>query len=136
VNRHVVTQVVAVFRRLYGARFPIRRMVPVASYRGSDDRSMAADNTSGFNCRVVSGSTSWSMHAYGEAIDVNTVENPYVDRGVVKPPGAGRYLDRSRVRPGMALAGGTLVRSFAAAGWSWGGVWSSPDYQHFSVNGR
>jgi hypothetical protein len=139
VNRRVSRDVVTVFRRLYAARFPIRRMVPVSQYRGSDDASMAADNTSAFNCRRIPGSPtrSWSMHAYGEAIDVNPVENPYVVGRRVLPPAGRRFLDRTRRRPGMAVEGGVLVRAFAAVGWEWGGHWtSSLDYQHFSTNGR
>jgi hypothetical protein len=138
VNRRVAVDVVSVFRRLYAARFPIRRMVPVSAYRGDDDASMAADNTSAFNCRAAVGSTtgSWSMHAYGLAVDVNPVENPYVLGGRARPPAGRRYVDRSRVRPGMAVAGGVLVRAFESVGWRWGGRWGSPDYQHFSTNGR
>jgi hypothetical protein len=136
VNRRVTRDVVAVFRRLYSARFRIRRMVPVSRYRGSDDASMAADNTSGFNCRFVSGTSRWSMHAYGLAIDVNPVENPYVSSGRISPPAGNGYLDRSRPRPGMAVDGGVLVRAFAAVGWQWGGHWrGSLDYQHFSTTG-
>jgi D-alanyl-D-alanine carboxypeptidase len=137
VHRRVARDVVTVFRTLYTARFPIRRMVPVSAYGGSDDASMAADNTSGFNCRFVSGTTRWSMHAYGLAIDVNPVENPYVSGARVRPPAGGRYLDRALRRPGMAVEGGVLVRAFDAVGWKWGGGWSgSSDYQHFSTNGR
>jgi hypothetical protein len=137
VNRGVAHDVVTVFRRLYAARFPIRRMVPVSRYRGSDDASMAADNTSGFNCRFVAGTSRWSMHAYGLAIDVNPVENPYVSGGRVSPPAGTRYLDRSRRASGLALAGGVLVQAFAAVGWKWGGHWrGSVDYQHFSTTGR
>jgi hypothetical protein len=139
VNKQVVPQVVAVFRTLYRARFPIRRMRPIDVYRGSDDRSAAADNTSAFNCRraVAPGATSWSMHAYGEAIDVNDVENPYLEGSRVIPPAGRAYLDRTNVREGMATEGGVLVRAFAAVGWGWGGRWrGSPDYQHFSVSGR
>jgi hypothetical protein len=138
VHRHVAHDVVAVFRRLHAARFPIRRMAPVSTYRGSDDASMAADNTSGFNCRraVGSASSGWSQHAYGTAIDVNPVENPYVLRGRALPPAGRRYIDRSRVRPGMAVEGGVLVRAFESVGWKWGGRWASPDYQHFSTTGR
>jgi D-alanyl-D-alanine carboxypeptidase len=136
VNRRVTRDVVTVFRRLYGARFPIRRMVPVSAYRGSDDASMAADNTSSFNCRFVSGTSRWSMHAYGLAIDVNPVENPYVSGSRVRPPAGTRYLDRARRRPGMAVGSGVLVEAFAAAGWEWGGHWAgTPDYQHFSTTG-
>jgi hypothetical protein len=139
VNESVAPTVGAVFRRLFDGQFPIRRMVPVAAYGGDDDASMAADNTSAFNCRaaVSSGPQHWSMHAYGKAIDVNPVENPYIFNGEVLPPNGAPYADRSRSSPGMAKPGGTLVRAFAAYGWGWGGTWSSSkDYQHFSTNGQ
>jgi hypothetical protein len=138
VNRRVADDVIAVFRRLYVARFPIRRMQPVSAYRGSDDASMAADNTSAFNCRRAVGSAtgSWSQHAYGLAVDVNPVENPYLLGRDVLPPSGRRFLDRSRRRPGMAVKGGVLVAAFEARGWSWGGRWRNPDYQHFSTSGR
>jgi hypothetical protein len=139
VNAAVTDDVARVFRRLYDARFPIRSILPIDVFHGSDSRSTAADNTSSFNCRfaVAPGAKHWSMHAYGEAVDVDTVENPYIENGVVLPANAKTYADRSNVRRGMAVAGGVLVRAFAAVGWSWGGRWSpSPDYQHFSTNGR
>ena len=139
VHRRATADVTRAFRRLYAAGFPIRRMRPVSAYRGSDDASMAADNTSAFNCRRAVGSAtgSWSMHAYGLAVDVNPRENPYVLGGRVLPPAGRSYLDRTRPRPGMAVAGGALVEAFASLGWSWGGTWSgSPDYQHFSTSGR
>jgi hypothetical protein len=138
VHRDVARPVVGVFARLYRDRFPVRRLEPVDAFGGSDARSMAADNTSGFNCRraVAAGPPRWSAHAYGKAIDVNPVENPYLDRGRVRPARGAPFVDRTRPRPGMAVAGGALVRAFASAGWSWGGRWSgSPDYQHFSANG-
>jgi hypothetical protein len=137
VKGRVTGDVVTVFRRLYAARFPIRRMVPISAYRGSDDASMAADNTSAFNCRRAVGSATggWSMHAYGEAIDVNPVENPYVLGRRVLPPAGHRFLDRARRLRGMAVEGGVLVKAFASVGWKWGGRWGAPDYQHFSTNG-
>ena len=138
VNRSVANDVQVVFRRLYTARFPIRRIQPVARFGGSDDRSMAADNTSAFNCRyaVAPGPKRWSLHAYGEAIDVNTVENPYLEGGRVLPPAGRFFTDRGRYRRGMAVAGGVLVRAFASVGWLWGGRWTaSPDWQHFSRTG-
>ena len=134
----VTGEVTTVFRTLYRARFPIRRMLPIAHYGGSDDRSAAADNTSAFNCRraVASGPPRWSAHAYGTAIDVNDVENPYLEGSRVIPPAGAAYRDRSRVRPGMAVRGGILVRAFASTGWLWGGRWTgTPDYQHFSKTG-
>ena len=116
VNEAVTGAVIAAFRRLYGERFPIRRMVPIDAYHGSDDRSMAADNTSAFNCRyaVAPGPKQWSVHAYGEAIDVNPVENPYLEGGACCRQRASRILDRSHVRPGMAVHGGALVRGVRA----------------------
>ena len=134
VAKAVAPDLVSVFRTLWRAKFPIRRLQPVSEYRGSDEASMAADNTSVFNCRFVGGTSRWSMHAYGEAIDVNPVENPYVRGASVSPPAGRAYLDRSSARPGMAVRGGTLVRAFAAAGWKWGA--SFGDYQHFSTTGR
>jgi D-alanyl-D-alanine carboxypeptidase len=134
----VAPDVVTVFRRLYEARFPIRRLRPIAAYSGDDNRSMAADNTSAFNYRyaVATGPRRWSSHAYGTAIDVNPLENPYVLGRQVLPPRGAAYLDRIRARPGMALRGGVLVRAFASVGWQWGGRWAaSPDYQHFSATG-
>jgi D-alanyl-D-alanine carboxypeptidase len=137
VNAAEAQNVIGVFRKLYAARFPIRRMLGVEIYGGDDDRSMAADNTSGFNCRLVGGTSHWSEHAYGKAIDVNPVENPFVHGGRVEPPAGRAYLDRFRRRPGMATRTGVLVRAFAEAGWKWGGFWqSSKDYQHFSPSGR
>jgi hypothetical protein len=134
VARRVAADVVTVFRQLWAKRFPIRRLQPISVYRGDDDASMAADNTSGFNCRFVGGTTRWSMHAYGEAIDVNTVENPYVRGSTVSPPAGRAFLDRSRYRKGMAVRDGVLVRAFASVGWKWGA--SFGDYQHFSTTGR
>lgn len=138
VNRAVTEEVTVVFRRLYAAAFPIRRMRPVSRYGGSDDRSAAADNTSAFNCRaaVAVGPVRWSAHAYGTAIDVNDVENPYIVGARVIPPAGTAFRDRTKVRPGMAVPGGVLVRAFAAVGWLWGGRWAgTPDYQHFSRTG-
>jgi hypothetical protein len=137
-NENAVSDLVHVFSRLYAARFPIRRLRPIDAYGGKDERSLAADNTAAFNCRYVvgPGPRHWSVHAYGEAIDVNPVENPYLEAGRIHPRAGQRYLDRSNVRPGMAVRGGLLVRAFAAVGWRWGGRWTSaPDYQHFSATG-
>jgi hypothetical protein len=129
--------VLTVLRRLYAARFPIRRMRLVDAYGGSDFRSIEADNTSAFNCRHVEGTDRWSEHAYGRAIDVNPIENPYVIGGGTSHRASVRYLDRSRFRQGMAVEGGVLVRAFDAIGWGWGGRWSGvKDYQHFSASGR
>jgi D-alanyl-D-alanine carboxypeptidase len=127
-----------VFRRLYAERFAIRKLVPIEAYGGSDFRSIEADNTSAFNCRRATGSSSWSEHAYGRAIDVNPIENPYVENGRVYHDASRSYVSRQPARKGMAVEGGALVRAFDAIGWGWGGRWtgSVKDYQHFSASGR
>jgi D-alanyl-D-alanine carboxypeptidase len=128
------------FARLFEARFPIRRMRLVDDYGASDSASIAADNTSAFNCRLATGSSRFSEHAYGRAVDIDPIENPYVyPNGTTVHAASRPYLDRSRHRPGMAFRGGVLVRAFAAVGWGWGGDWRPPsatDYQHFSSTGR
>jgi len=138
VHRDIASKVVTAFRRLYEARFPIRRMVPIEAYAGSDFASIEADNTSAFNCRAATGSRRWSEHAYGRAIDVNPIENPYVEPGGRVYHRASRaYVDRSRPRLGMAVEGEVLVQAFEAVGYGWGGRWSgTKDYQHFSTSGR
>ena len=138
VHRDVATAMLGVLRRLYADGFPIRRMVPIDAYGGSDFRSIEADNTSAFNCRFVDGTSRYSEHAYGRAIDVNPIENPYVTRsGTTSHPASRSYLRRTPFRPGMAAEGHALVRAFDVIGWGWGGRWSGvKDYQHFSASGR
>ena len=142
VHREVARAVVGVFERVYAARWPIARMQLVDDFGGDDDRSMAADNTSAYNCRQVAGSASWSEHAYGRAIDVNPVQNPYVQAGSVDPPAGQPFADVDRspgaeAARGVVRAGDVVVRAFAEVGWEWGGDWtSSKDYQHFSLSGR
>jgi D-alanyl-D-alanine carboxypeptidase len=138
VHRDVAADVVEVFRRLFRARFPIRRMEPVEAFGADDDLVMAANDTSGFNCRAATGQPGvWSEHSYGRAIDVNPVQNPYVDGATVLPPAGRAFLERSVRTAGMIHEGDPVVRAFAAVGWSWGGDYHSlKDYQHFSLTGR
>jgi hypothetical protein len=137
VNADAVPAVRTALSYLYLHRFPIRRMRLVDDYGASDYRSIEADNTSSFNCRRTTGATTWSQHAYGRAVDVNTIENPYVYANGTTTHAASRpFLDRSHHRRGMAYKNGTLVRAFQRAGWGWGGSWPGlTDYQHFSANG-
>lgn len=139
VHADVVEEISAVFERLWEAEFPIRRMQLVDDYGGDDFASIEADNTSAFNCRArTDGSGAWSEHAYGRAIDVNPIENPWITvAGTTAHPASVPYLDRADVRAGMAVEGGTLVAAFDAVGWGWGGRWGGPwDTQHFSATGR
>lgn len=138
VHRDEAGEMLGAMRTLFRLRFPIRQMRLVDAYGADDRRSMAADNTSAFNCRYVAGQPGvWSEHAYGRAIDLNPIENPYVtDSGYVSPAAGAPFANRSRHRPGMVHRGGPVVAAFAAAGWEWGGNWAGTrDYQHFSVTG-
>ncbi|WP_157041780.1 M15 family metallopeptidase [Nitriliruptor alkaliphilus] len=136
-HRDAVADVRVALTRSYEAGFHIERMRLVDRYGADDDRSMAANNSSAFNCRTVSGSTRWSEHAYGRAIDINPVQNPYVAGSTVEPEAGRAYLDRSNVRRGMLVRGDATVTAFKDRGWGWGGDWSSiKDYMHLSSTGR
>ncbi|MBW3619922.1 MAG: S-layer homology domain-containing protein [Actinobacteria bacterium] len=132
----VADEVALALREAHAEGFAIERMQLVDRFGADDDASMAANNTSAFNCRYVEGTSRWSRHAYGDAVDVNPVQNPYV-RGSEVEPSAGRaYLDRDDVRPGMIVRPNALLRALEGAGWGWGGDWSaSKDYQHLSRTG-
>lgn len=137
----VADDVIGVFQKLFEAGFPIARMQLVDDFGADDDLSMAANNTSAFNCRAVTGGTGYSQHSYGNAIDINTIQNPYVrvrDSGtLILPPEGAAFADRSDVRPGMIVAGDVVTAAFAEIGWVWGGDWTTlKDYQHFSANGN
>lgn len=143
VNADAVAPLTTVFRRLFELRFPIRHLRFVDAYGPTRSRPADGDISGAFECRqaVPSPCTggrrtgTWSQHAYGRAIDLNPVENPYVGCGMTRDPKARSYMDRSRVRPGMVT--GTVVAAFRSVGWGWGGYWSdSKDYMHFSANGH
>ena len=138
VHRRWAPKVARVFYKLYDARFPIRRMKLVDRYGAVDMRSMKADNTSAFNCRYRNNvCCTWSQHAYGRAIDINPVENPYVGPWGVSPPNGKRFVRRTPVRRGMLSFHDRAWWAFHAIGWEWGGSWPWPtDYQHFSATNR
>ncbi len=135
VHRDVADDVTAFFAELYRQRVPITSIQPAAAFDGDDDAMMADNNTSAFNCRAVVGGSSWSRHAYGRAIDINPLVNPYVRGSLVLPPAGEPWVDRSIYDPGMLRDNDglvTLVRS--TPGWRWGGDWSSlKDYQHLDI---
>jgi hypothetical protein len=121
----------ALFRRLWAVGFPIAAMRLIDDFDGDDDRSMAADNTSAFNFRTVAGTDVLSQHAFGLAIDLNPVENPWVTSARFVPPAAAPYLDRQVLRTGMIVRPGPVVRILDELGWEWGGDWRhASDYHH------
>lgn len=136
VHADVADDVAWAFGEYHAAGFSIERIEPIERYGGDDDASMEANNTSAFNCRATTGSDRWSEHAYGWAIDINPVQNPYVRSGTVVPERGREYVERSVDQPGMLTRPGA-VDPWDELGWGWGGDWSSlKDYQHVSLTGR
>jgi hypothetical protein len=137
------THVLRIFQRLREMRFPISKARPMNDYNGNDDASTRDNNTSAFNDRNVAGASSLSLHAYGLAIDLNPVQNPYLTRSGgalrIDPPAGADHINRmnerlsERLRSGMAEA---VIRVFADDGFLiWGGHWREPiDYQHFQTS--
>ena len=142
VNEDAAASLERVFGRLYKLRFPIRHMRLTDAYGPSQPAD--GDISGAFECRQAvpspcsggTGTGSWSQHAYGEAIDLNPVENPYVGCGRTRKRSSLRYLDRSRLRRGMVTP--AVVQAFRSIGWGWGGAWtgSTKDYMHFSATGH
>ena len=133
-HKKLADEILEIFREIYDERFPIERMVLVDEYDADDTLSMEDNNSSAFNYRVVDGSTSLSKHAYGFAVDINPVQNPYIikKRGYISPSGGRAYTDRADLRPGMIVEGNVVHRAFKSRGWTWGGDWVNQiDYQHF-----
>lgn len=135
-NKAVSDDVVAILRALFEARYPIERMVLIDEYDADDERSMAANNSSSFNFRYISGTNRLSNHSDGMAVDINPLYNPYVRvRGGVTTvdPEAGRpYSDRSRSFVYKIERDDVCYREFVKRGFVWGGDWTSlKDYQHF-----
>jgi hypothetical protein len=131
-NKAIANDLVAIFRELYEARYPIRSIRLIDDFGGDDEASMAADNTSCFNYRMKTGMRSLSKHALGLALDINPFENPYVRGSHVRPAGAGAFADRSKDFPHKIGKNDLCYRLFRAHGFAWGGAWRSvQDYQHF-----
>lgn len=136
VHRDIADDVTAFFAELYRVRFPVTSITPSASFDGDDDAIMAANNTSSFNCRIVVGGSGWSRHAFGTAIDINPMVNPYVRGAVVLPPSGSPWVDRGAYDPGMLRDNDALISLIRSTpGWRWGGDWFTlKDYQHIDVN--
>jgi hypothetical protein len=144
VNEDAAAPLSRVFRRLYALRFPIRHLRLADAYGPAAARPADHDVSGSFECRQAvpspcsggTGTGSWSEHAYGEAVDLNPIENPYVGCGRTRRRASRPYLNRSRLRRGMVTP--AVVRAFRSIGWGWGGAWtgSTKDYMHFSATGH
>jgi hypothetical protein len=143
-NAVSVGPLTSVFRTLYSMHFPIHHMKLTDAYGPVSEWPKDLDVTYSFSCRQAvpspcsggTGTGSWSMHAYGEAIDINPVENPYVGCGQTRDKTAVSFMKRTPLRKGMVTP--AVLAVFHAVGWGWGGSWygSTKDYMHFSSNGH
>lgn len=131
VNKKVAHEVLDIFKEIYEAKFPIERMDLVDLYDAEDNKSMLANNTSSFNYRTIAGTDVLSNHGKGVAIDINPFYNPHVINGKTSPTEAQKYADRTLNDKGMIKAGDVVHKAFTSRGWTWGGDWKNPDYQHF-----
>jgi len=139
VNRKISQITCSVFKKLYAIKYPIEKMRLVSYYNSDDTESMKHNNTSAFNCRLMTGSkTKWSNHSYGLAIDINPLINPYLSKlGTVSPSNGKKYLKRLHTSHSITdraklVAGDQAVEIFTTSGFIWGGNWHSvKDYQHF-----
>lgn len=135
IDGRLVRDIREVFQVILETKFPIGSVIPISHDRfneagewNADDQSMKSNNTSAFNYRCATGSKKLSKHAYGFAIDINPIQNPYIKDGVVLPAGA--VYDPSL--PGTLTPDSPIVKKFLSLGWTWGGNWKSlKDYQHF-----
>ena len=140
VHKDIATEVVYIFEELYNLHYPIRQMRLVSDFKANDWKSIDADNTSAFNCRAVTGNKKkWSKHAYGKAIDLNPLENPYISKtGYISHKGSLKYRKRVHLYNtysdhAILLKDDKATQIFKKYGWKWGGDWKySKDYQHFS----
>ncbi len=129
VHQELVSEVRFLFTQLFSMKFPIAQVVPVCVYDWNDDQSMRANNSSGFNFRMITGTDRYSEHSYGWALDLNPMLNPCMTSdGRINPPGA--FHDAHM--PGTLTRESSAVKLFTSNGWTWGGNWQTlRDYQHF-----
>lgn len=129
----IASELMTIFEAICKTGYPIERMKPLSLYNGDDDMSMADNNSSCFNGRKVRGTDRWSYHAFGRAVDLNPLTNPWSCDGQIYPPAGKAYLDRGSAHPAVLQGDSPVVKIFKSFGWEWGGDWQEqgPDYHHF-----
>lgn len=130
VHKLVSAEVKQIFDEIKENGFPIEKIEPIEKYNYSDEQSVRANNTSAYNFRFVGGTTKLSDHAIGLAIDINPYQNPWVH------PSALNLTKYNESLKGTILKGSKIVEIFEKHGWTWGGHWRNPDYQHFFKGGE
>lgn len=129
VHKEVRDEVVKIFKEIKDINFPIFKIETIDNYNFSDEKSVIANNSSAYNFRFVSNSNKLSDHSIGLAIDINPKQNPWVH------PNALNLFKYNPVEKGTIEKDSEIVEIFTKYGWSWGGNWKNPDYQHFYKGG-
>lgn len=129
VHKKLRRDLLDIFTLIRNTGFKVARVIPMVKYGWSDDLSMADNNTSAFNYRFVAGTQRLSLHAAGQAVDINPFRNPvFYKDGVSAPPGASYDLTAD----GTLYGESPIVQAFQSKGWRWGGNFESVrDYHHF-----
>lgn len=138
VNKRIAEDVLDIFKELYKAGYQIEKVRLIDEYNAQDELSMRDNNSSAFNFRYISYSTTLSKHAMGLAVDINTLYNPYIKqvdgRLNIEPANAVQYVDRNRQFPHKIDHQDLCYKLFTKYGFEWGGDWEdSKDYQHFEI---
>lgn len=140
IHEELSEEVLEIFHELCENRFPIKSLRLIEDFQGDDGKSMEANNSSGFCSRYITGSTSaFSLHSYGRAIDINPIQNPYINGSLLLPEKGKAYRDRTPQQSGMISEGNPCHKAFASRAWLWGGDWTTLsdanpdkiDYHHF-----
>lgn len=133
VHASLAVEMTEILAEISASGYPVHSMIPLAAFRGDDERSMAANNSSCFNGRRVRGTDRWSWHAYGRAVDLNPVQNPWKDGQDILPGAGLPFMNRADPHPALLRRGEPVVEAFLRRGWTWGGDWMEygPDYHHF-----
>lgn len=131
VNKRVAADVVDIFKEIYEKKYPIDKIKLIDEYNAIDELSMNDNNSSSFCYRTIKNTNIVSNHGKGLAIDINPVQNPHVIGDDISPKSGYNFKDRSNIKQGMIIEGDDLYNAFIKRGWTWGGHWKNPDYQHF-----
>ena len=135
-NKKIAEILLEIFKKLYQANYPIEKIRLVDEYDADDEKSMSDNNSSCFNFRFISHTTTVSKHGAGLAVDINPLYNPYYKtvkgKPNVEPFNGAAYLDRKKDFPYKIDHNDLAFKLFSEAGFEWGGDWKGvKDYQHF-----
>lgn len=131
-NKRIAHELLCVFRDLFSKAYPINSIRLVDDFDADDEASMQANNTSCFNYRTITGTNTLSQHAFGLAVDINPLQNPFIRGSHVHPASATEYVDRTKDFPHKIDNNDFCKEVFVSYGFTWGGNWNkNKDYQHF-----